>query len=38
MARLLALLDEGHGGAAGWLRTNGFGTGDVEALRQRLVR
>ncbi len=37
MARLLAVLDERCGGAAGWLADHGFGADDVAALRARLV-
>jgi protein tyrosine/serine phosphatase len=36
MARLLALLDERHGGPVGWLDAHGFGPGDRVALRARL--
>ncbi len=37
MARLLAVLDDRHGGAAGWLADHGFGPGELAALRARLV-
>jgi protein-tyrosine phosphatase len=37
MRRLLALLDERHGGAQGWLGEHGFGGDDVSALRARLT-
>jgi len=37
MERLLAILDERHGGAAGWLAAHGFGDDDVRALRRRLT-
>jgi hypothetical protein len=37
MERVLALVDERHGGALGWLREHGFGAGDVAALRRRLA-
>jgi protein-tyrosine phosphatase len=37
MARWLALLDERHGGARGWLAEHGFGADDQAALRARLV-
>ncbi|MCV2490188.1 tyrosine-protein phosphatase [Geodermatophilus sp. YIM 151500] len=36
MARLLALLDERHGGPLGWLEAHGFGARDRRALRARL--
>jgi protein-tyrosine phosphatase len=36
MARVLALLDERHGGPAGWLREHGFGDAEQAALRARL--
>jgi protein tyrosine/serine phosphatase len=36
MERVLALLDERHGGPAGWLREHGFGDADQAALRARL--
>ncbi len=35
--RVLTLLDETHGGAAGWLDAHGFGAGERDALRRRLV-
>ena len=37
MSRTLELVDERHGGTAGWLAAHGFEAGDVGALRQRLV-
>jgi protein tyrosine/serine phosphatase len=37
MARVLALLDERHGGVAGWLAEHGFGADDATALRARLT-
>jgi protein-tyrosine phosphatase len=37
MARVLALLDERHGGPAGWLDEHGFDAADRRALRDRLV-
>jgi protein-tyrosine phosphatase len=36
MDRVLTILDERHGGAAGWLDAHGFGTADQAALRARL--
>jgi protein-tyrosine phosphatase len=36
MERVLALLDETHGGPAGWLREQGFGDEEQAALRARL--
>jgi protein tyrosine/serine phosphatase len=36
MDRLLSLLDERDGGAAGWLEAHGFGAADQAALRSRL--
>ncbi|SFK40096.1 tyrosine-protein phosphatase [Geodermatophilus ruber] len=36
MDRLLALLDERHGGPLGWLTEHGFGADEQEALRARL--
>jgi protein tyrosine/serine phosphatase len=36
MERVLALLDEQHGGPAGWLRAHGFGDDEQAALRARL--
>jgi protein-tyrosine phosphatase len=36
MARILELLDERHGGVAGWLAEHGFGAEDAAALRARL--
>jgi hypothetical protein len=36
MHRVLALLDERWGGAAGWLEAHGFGPGEQAALRARL--
>jgi protein tyrosine/serine phosphatase len=36
MARVLSLLDERHGGPAGWLREHGFGEVEQAALRARL--
>jgi protein-tyrosine phosphatase len=36
MDRILALLDERHGGAAGWLRDHGMDAGALDALRARL--
>ncbi len=36
MARVLELLDERHGGPAGWLAEHGFGDDDAAALRARL--
>lgn len=36
MERVLALLDERHGGPAGWLREHGFGDDEQAALRARL--
>ena len=36
MARVLELLDERHGGVAGWLGEHGFGDDDAAALRARL--
>ena len=37
MRRFLAVLDERHGGAPGWLDAHGFGDEDRAALRERLV-
>jgi len=37
MDRLLALLDERHGGPVGWLTSHGFGPGEQAALRDRLL-
>jgi hypothetical protein len=37
MRRFLAVLDERHGGAPGWLDAHGFGDDDRAALRERLV-
>lgn len=37
MERLLELLDERHGGPAGWLREHGFGAAEQQALRTRLT-
>jgi protein tyrosine/serine phosphatase len=36
MDRLLALLDDRHGGPVGWLTEHGFGAGEQAALRARL--
>jgi hypothetical protein len=36
MERVLELLDERHGGAAGWLREHGMAEAELEALRARL--
>jgi protein-tyrosine phosphatase len=36
MERVLALLDERHGGPLGWLETHGFGAEEQAALRSRL--
>jgi protein-tyrosine phosphatase len=36
MERVLALLDERHGGPVGWLTAHGFGDGEQAALRARL--
>ena len=36
MDRVLTLLDERHGGAAGWLEAHGFGADEQAALRARL--
>jgi protein tyrosine/serine phosphatase len=36
MERVLALLDQTHGGPAGWLREHGFGDEEQAALRARL--
>jgi hypothetical protein len=36
MQRILAVLAERHGGAAGWLREQGWTAAEVEALRARL--
>ncbi|WP_245159691.1 tyrosine-protein phosphatase [Blastococcus sp. CT_GayMR19] len=36
MDRVLTLLDERHGGAAGWLEAHGFGAREQAALRARL--
>jgi hypothetical protein len=36
MERVLALLDERHGGPLGWLETHGFGADEQSALRSRL--
>jgi hypothetical protein len=36
MERLLALVDERHGGAEGWLRSNGLTDDDLARLRARL--
>jgi rhodanese-related sulfurtransferase len=38
MERVLALVDEHHGGAVEWLAAHGFGDADLVALRERLVR
>ena len=37
MERFFAVLDERHGGPAGWLTRHGFGAGDAAALRERLA-
>jgi protein tyrosine/serine phosphatase len=37
MRRVLDLLDERHGSPGGWLRDNGFGADDLDALRARLT-
>lgn len=37
MTRVLELVDERHGGVAGWLAAHGFDAADAGALRQRLV-
>jgi protein-tyrosine phosphatase len=37
MRRVLELLDERHGGAAGWLRDHGMSDADLDALRTRLT-
>jgi protein-tyrosine phosphatase len=37
MSRTLELVDERHGGAAGWLAAHGFDAADAEALHRRLV-
>ena len=37
MSRALELVDERHGGAAGWLAAHGFEAADAGALRERLV-
>jgi protein tyrosine/serine phosphatase len=37
MQRLLAIVDERHGGARGWLRRHGWTTADQDALATRLV-
>jgi protein-tyrosine phosphatase len=37
MERFLELLDERHGGPAGWLARHGFGGDDAAALRERLA-
>jgi protein-tyrosine phosphatase len=37
MGRALELIDERHGGAAGWLAAHGFEAADADALRRRLV-
>jgi protein tyrosine/serine phosphatase len=37
MTRVLDVLDERHGGAAGWLAEHGFGDDERAALRRRLV-
>jgi hypothetical protein len=37
MSRALELVDERHGGAAGWLAAHGFEAPDADALRRRLV-
>jgi protein-tyrosine phosphatase len=37
LERVLEVLDERHGGAAGWLGAQGFGDDDQAALRERLV-
>jgi protein-tyrosine phosphatase len=34
---ILRSVDEGYGGAAGWLREQGWSTGDVDRLRARLL-
>jgi hypothetical protein len=36
MDRVLTLLDERYGGAAGWLETHGFGADEQARLRSRL--
>jgi hypothetical protein len=36
MERVLALLDERHGGPVGWLEAHGFGAEEQTALRARL--
>jgi N-acetylglutamate synthase-like GNAT family acetyltransferase len=37
MGRALELVDERHGGAAGWLAAHGFEAADADALRRRLA-
>jgi protein-tyrosine phosphatase len=37
MRRILELLDERHGGAAGWLAEHGLTAGELDALRARLT-
>jgi protein-tyrosine phosphatase len=37
MERVLAILDERHGGAPGWLHEHGFGAPEQAALRRRLL-
>jgi protein tyrosine/serine phosphatase len=37
MSRTLELVDERHGGAAGWLAAHGFAAAEVDGLRRRLV-
>jgi protein tyrosine/serine phosphatase len=37
MERVLELVDERHGGASAWLERQGFGAGERDALRARLV-
>ena len=36
MVRILTVLREQHGGAAGWLRDHGWSESEVDALRRRL--
>ena len=38
MQRVLALIEERHGGPAAWLDAHGFGAADRAALHERLVR
>jgi hypothetical protein len=38
MRRVLELLDQRHGGVAGWLTAHGFGPDDQAALKAKLTQ